>query len=232
MIIRLSVGYNVGYLGYPRLAKTQNTLQSGKIAHAPAKEKAYKLKDSNGLYVLVTPYRGRLWRYRYRFAGKIKDLALGIFPALTLAQARAKRDEARTQLMNGLDPAEVKKARKQLALQAADGPRAETFEVVAREFYEKFKDKWMPSTIKKTLSRLELNIFPWLGARPIKEIEPPELLAVLRRTESRRKLETTKRVRIDCNNIFKYAVSSGYAERNPAADIGGALPSPTPKPQN
>jgi integrase len=204
-------------------------LTAAKIAHIPPKEKPYKVKDDHGLYLLVTPSRGRLWRYRYRFASKVKDLAIGTFPDVSLAEARDKRDVAREQLKNGLDPAEVKRAQKTIVAQAADGQSAETFEAIAREWHEKFSVNKAESTAETTIRRLEKNVFPWMGARPIAQIDSPELLAVLRRIESRGVIESARRIKIICGQVFRYAVATGRAKHDPSVSLNGALATPKSK---
>jgi integrase len=195
-------------------------LTTPKIVHAPAKQRPYKLRDDHGLYILVTPARGRLWRYRYRFAGKVKDLAIGTFPDVTLAQARDKRDAARIQLNNGLDPAEIKKAQKALAIaQHSEGQTAETFEIIAREWHEHWSSNKAKSTAETTIRRLEKNVFPWIGARPIAAIDSPELLAVLRRIESRGVIESARRIKIICGQVFRYSVATGRAKYDPSASL-------------
>ena len=185
--------------------------------HRP-KEKPYKLTDSHGLYLVVTPSRGRLWRYRYRFAGTVKDLSLGTFPEVTLAQAREKRDTARQQIKNSIDPCKLKQAQKSLTIsKASDGQ--ETFETIAREWHGQWSHDKAKSTAQTTIRRLEKNVFPWMGARPVVEIDAPELLAVLRRIESRGILESTRRIKIICAQVFRYAVSTGRAKQDPSASI-------------
>ena len=191
-----------------------------KVKSAKEKNKAYKLTDGQGLYLLVTPPGGKLWRFKYRFGGKEKVLAFGSYPEISVADAREKRDAARKQVAHGIDPGEVRKAQK-----AAQGQAAEdSFEVVAREWHEKFTPSWSPIHADKIIRRLELNVFPWLGPRPIGDIKAPELLAVLRRIESRGAIETAHRVKIICGQVFRYAVATGVAERDPSADLKGALP--------
>lgn len=195
-----------------------------KVKSAKAKEKPYKLTDGQGLYLLVTPQGGKLWRFKYRFNNKEKGRAFGTYPEISLADAREKRDAARKQVANGIDPSEVRKAEKKTVQAVTEN----SFEVVAREWHEKFKQTWSKTHADTTIRRIELNVFPWLGARPIGEIKPPDLLAVLRRIESRGAQETAHRVKTICGQIFRYAVATGRAERDPAADLKGALP-PAPK---
>ena len=192
-----------------------------KIRTSKPKEKFYKLTDGDGLYLHVTEKGSKLWRFRYRFGGKEKLLALGTYPEITLADARQRRDEARRQVAHGIDPCAVRKAQKQ-----AETSETETFEVITREWHTKFTPTWTPGYAEKLLSALERDVFPWLGTRPIKKLKAPELLAVLRRIESRGTLETAHRMRGLLGQIFRYAVATGRAERDPAADLRGALPQP------
>ncbi|HUJ18677.1 MAG TPA: integrase arm-type DNA-binding domain-containing protein [Nitrospirota bacterium] len=195
-----------------------------KVKSAKPKEKQYKITDGQGLYLLVTPQGGKLWRFKYRFNNKEKVRAFGTYPEISLADAREKRDAARKLVANDIDPGEVHKAQKKAEQDVTEN----SFEVVAREWHQKFKQTWAKSHADTTLRRIELNVFPWLGARPIGEIKPPELLSVLRRIESRGAQETAHRVKTICGQIFRYAVATGRAERDPAADLKGALP-PAPK---
>lgn len=191
-----------------------------KVRNAKPREKQVKLADGGGLYLLVTPNGGKCWRLKYRFGGKEKVLALGTYPEVSLAEVRERRDVAKKQLANNIDPGAVKKAQK-----AALAGRAEnSFEVVAREWHEKFKSTWTEGHAVTIMSRLELNVFPWLGRCPIEEVEAPDVLAVLRRIESRGALETAHRVKTICGQVFRYAIATGRAKRDVAADLKGALP--------
>ena len=191
-----------------------------KVRTSKPKEKPYKLSDIDGLYLLVTEKGHKWWRFRYRFDGKEKLLSLGTYPEISLADARTRRHEARKQLAHGIDPGAVRKAQKQAAT-----AETETFEVITREWHTKFTPTWTSGYAEKLLSALERDVFPWIGARPIKELKAPELLAVLRRIEGRA-LETAHRMRGLLGQIFRYAVATGRAERDPAADLRGALPQP------
>lgn len=195
-----------------------------KVKNAKPKEKQYKLTDGLGLYLLVTPQGGKLWRFKYYFNKKEKVRAFGAYPEITLADARERRDAARKQVANDIDPGEVYKAQKKATLAVTEN----TFEIVAREWHERFKQRWTKVHADTTIRRIELNVFPWLGTRPIGEIKAPELLAVLRRIESRGAQETAHRVKTICGQIFRFAVATGRAERDPASDLKGALP-PAPK---
>jgi len=196
-------------------------LNEMKIRNAKSRGKFYKLTDSGGLYLHVTEKGGKLWRFKYRFAGKYKLLALGSYPEISLLDARQSRDEARRQLAKGIDPSAARRAQKQATIQ-----EIETFELIAKEWHKRFFSTWSVRYAETLMSRLELYIFPWIGKRPIAEIKAPELLAVLRRIESRGILDTTQRVRIICGQVFRYAVVTGRAERDPTTDLKGALPQP------
>ncbi len=190
-----------------------------KIKKAKPKDKPVTLFDGGGLFLLITPTGGKLWRFKYRHDGKQKLLAFGSYPEITLQDARQRREDARRLLAHDVDPGAVRKAQKQAKIE-----HMETFEVIAREWHEKYKSKWTVGHATKYLRRLELDLFPWLGTRPIKDITAPELLAVLRRTESRGAIDAAHRLRGLCNMIFRYATATGRAERNPAQDLIGALP--------
>lgn len=187
---------------------------------AKAKDKPYKLADERGLYLLVTAAGGRLWRIDYRFEGKRKTLTFGAYPDVRLADARERRDEARKLLASGIDPAEYRKATKAQRASAS----ANTFEAVAREWYAKFAPGWVASHGERILRRLERDIFPWIGEKPIAEITPPELLGTVRRIEERGALETAHRALQNCGQVFRYAVATGRAARDPSGDLKGALP--------
>jgi len=195
------------------------SLSELKVRNAKAKEKFYKMTDGDGLYLLIAETGRKLWRFRYRFEGKEKLLALGKYPEISLLDARRRRDDARKLLANGVDPGAVRKAQKQSKIEDT-----ETVEVIAREWHEKFKSTWTEGHADKLRRCLERDVFPWIGTRPIKEIKAPELLTVLSRVESRGVLEGAHRVRGICNMIFRYAVATGRAERNPAQDLIGSLP--------
>ena len=190
-----------------------------KVLRAKPQDRAVFIFDGGGLYLLVTPSGGKLWRFKYRFDGKEKLLAFGTYPEISLLDARQKRDEARRQLAKNIDPGTVRKAQKQ-----ADNQAEETFEVVAREWFAGHLHRWKETHSKRLLSSLERDVFPWIGTRPINEIKAPELLAVLKRVESRGSLDTAHRIRTNCGKIFRYAVGNGKCERDTAADLKDALP--------
>lgn len=191
-----------------------------KARTAKAKDKPYKLSDGDGLFLLVTPNGGKWWRFKYRFGGKEKLLSLGTYPEVSLADAREKREAARKQVAAGIDPGEVRKAQKAATVAGCEN----SFEVVAREWHGKFEKTWSKVHADTIMDRLTKEIFPWLGHRPIDEIKAPELLKTFRRMESRGALDTAHRVRNHCSNVFRYAIATGRAERDPAADLRGALP--------
>jgi len=200
------------------------SLTDTQIRKAKAADKPVRLFDGKGLYLEISPAGGKLWRLKYRFAGKEKRLALGAYPDVSLAQAREITSEARKVLASGNDPGEVKKAQKGAkAAQAAD-----SLEVIAREWFGKHQPNWAKSHADKIVARLENDVFPWLGARPIAAISAPEILQTLRRIEGRGALDTAHRALQNCGQIFRYAVATGRAERDPCGDLRGALPPAKP----
>lgn len=189
------------------------------IRNAKVKKKPYKLSDEKGLYLLVNK-AGKYFRFDYRYAGKRKTIAFGVYPDVKLAVAREKRDNSRRLLQNDVDPAQYRKETKAMQKEQA----ANSFEAVALEWFTKNKHIWTEGHSKTIIRRLELNIFPWLGIRPVAAITAPELLAALRRIESRGALETAHRVKQICGQVLRYAIATGRAERDPSADLRGALP--------
>lgn len=187
--------------------------------NAKPQAKPYKLSYERGLYLLVKPSGGKLWRFDYRHEGKRKTLALGGYPDTKLKDARERRDVARKQLADGIDPSENRKAQKQ----ARENLNANSFEVVAREWFGKFQPTWTEGHSSKIISRLERDIFPWVGSRPIAEVKAPELLKCLRRVENRGALETAHRAFQNCGQVLRYAIATGRAERDISADLRGAL---------
>jgi len=206
------------------MPKRITPLSETKVRNTKPTEKQVSLFDGGGLYLLITPSGGKLWRLKYRFEGNPKLLALGAYPEISLADARQRRDEARKQVAKGIDPGALRKAQKQ-----ADTVETETFEVIAREWHTKFSHTWTPGHAVKIMSRLENDLFPWLGKRPISEIKAPELLTTLRRVESRGALESAHRIKTIAGQVMRYAVATGRAERDPSADLKGALPRPNKK---
>ena len=203
------------------MPKRITPLSDTKIRTAKTQKKPITMFDGGGLYLLITPSGGKLWRFKYRFDGKEKLLSLGPYPENSLSDARQLRDEARRQIAHGIDPGAVKKAKKQAAT-----AQKETFEAVAREWHTAFTPAWAPRHGATILSRLNHDLIPWLGSRPINEIKAPELLSVLRRAESRGALELAHRLRAIAGQVFRYAVATGRAERDPSGDLRGAIPPP------
>jgi integrase len=191
------------------------------IRKTKPQDKPFKLADSKGLYLLVNPKGGKLWRFDYRFQGKRKTLALGAYPEVSLSKARERLDEARRLLADGIDPMADRRAAKEATLQRAKN----SFEAIAREWLALNTGKWAETTHRHIKERLENNIFPWLGERPVADIAARELLGVLNKTVERGRIDTAQRVRSDCGRVFRYAVATGRAERDPTADLAGALPS-------
>jgi integrase len=201
------------------------SLSDAKARNAKPGTKPYKIADGEGLFLLITPSGGKYWRLKYFFAGKEKLLALGVYPEVSLAEARERRAEARKVLAAGNDPGQTKKEVKRLAILKS----ANTFEVVAREWFEKRKHEWAPITADVALCRLETYILPKLGPRPIADINAPEVLAMLRTVEDKGALETARRVMNMTGQVFMYAIATGRAERNPVPDLRGALKTPVVK---
>jgi hypothetical protein len=187
-------------------------LTDSTIRQAKPKEKPYKLSDGGGLFLLVQPGGGKWWRYKYRYAGKEKMLALGTYPDISLADARGRHAQARRLLADGNDPGEIKReAKRQLVLNAES-----SFEAIAREWHEKRKPEWKLGSAKTVLNRLENDILPKLGNRPVAEITAPEVLSMLRHIEGRGALDMAKRAMQTCGQVFMYAIATGRAVRKRA----------------
>ena len=201
------------------MPKRITPLSDTKIRAIKPIQKPQKLFDGGGLFLFVSPSGGKLWRLKYRFGGIEKLLTIGAYPQISLVEARQKRDQTLVMIANGVDPGNIKKAQK-----AANTKDIETFEVIAREWHAKFSQSWAASHADKILRRLELYVFPWLGNRSIKSITAPELLSVLRRIEAKGILETTHRTQQNCGQVFRYAIATGRAERDPSNDLRGAIP--------
>ena len=197
------------------------------IRNAKPAIKDFTLNDGQGLSILITSKGGKWWRFRYRFAGKAKLLSFGTYPEVSLINARAKRDDARRLLAQNLpvDPAEVKKIQKQTLY----GKHQNTFELIAREWAESYFVNKSSSHKERTLRRLEIYIFPWLGKSPITDITAPKVLEVIKRPQNQSKLETAHRALQAVGQVFRYAVQSGRVLRDITVDLRGALPSPTVK---
>ncbi len=191
--------------------------------NAKAKDKPYKLPDANGLHLQVTPTGSKLWRMKYRFLGKEKLLSFGAYPAVSLADARKRRDEAKKALSEGIDPGELKKEVKR----RYDLDQRHTFEAVAREWFAKKEGSIVSTYSSRIWTRVEADLLPHLGKLPIESIEPPEVLSTIRKIEDRGAIEMGRRVLNYASQIYRFAISSGYVKRDPTLDIRGAL---TPNP--
>ncbi|CAN6133919.1 XerC Integrase [Methylophilaceae bacterium] len=188
--------------------------------NAKPKDKPYKLADEKGLYLFIQSSGSKLWRFDYRFGGKRKTLALGSFPDVGLSDARDRRDAARKLLANDADPSETKKAAKASKV----GLQLNSLEVVAREWASSYFTNKSASHQQRTLRRLELYIFPWMGSRQISEITAPQILEAVKRIENLNKLETAHRTLQAVSQVFRHAVQTGRAMRDPCVDLRGALP--------
>ena len=194
------------------------------IRNAKPQEKPYKLTDQQGLYLLVNEV-GKYFRFDYRFGGKRKTLSLGVYPDVKLKEAREEHENARKLLRNGVDPLQHKKQIKNmLSTQATNN-----FEAVAWEWFAKNKHTWTEGHSRTIDGRLKLNVLPWLGERSIASITAADILAVLRRIESRGAIETAHRIKQICGQVFRYAIATGRADRDPSADLRGALSPVKPK---
>ncbi len=190
-----------------------------KAATVPDGKKQFKLSDGGGLFLQVLK-SGKYWRMNYRYAGKQKTLSIGVYPSVTLKEARNKREKAKKLLENNIDPSQQKKKEKRRAITAS---QAATFEGVARELIKKNKTKWSVTYATNIQSRLERHILPWLGSMPITYIEAPDVLAVIQRAENRGTIEMAHRLKMLCGQIFRYAVATGRVKSDPTRDLQGAL---------
>lgn len=192
------------------------------IRRAKPTARPQKLADGGGLYLLVQPSGSRWWRFKYRVAGKEKLISLGTYPEVPLSLARQRRDEARQLLAQGIDPSQQKKA----AAAARAELGANTFEVIAREWLT--KREWVEGYRVKVVAWFDNDVFPWIGTRPVAELEAPDFLSVARRIEKRGAFESAHRIMQNCGQVMRYAIATGRATRNPVADLRGAL---TPAPE-
>lgn len=200
-------------------------LTSTTIRNAKPTAKTQKLSDGGGMYLEITPKGGTYWRLKYRFNGKEKRLALGVYPTISLKEAREKREEAKKLLAKGIDPNEAKKAQKRLQGESITN----SFQAVGEEWFLKQTNRWSEVHQTKIRWMLDKNLYPWLATRPISEITPPELLSVLRKIESRGALETAKRTKQVAGQVFRYGVAIGACERDPSQDLRDALATPAKK---
>jgi len=196
-------------------------LSNAAISNAKPKKKLYRINDGRGLCLEVTPSGSKRWRFRYRFDGKEKMLSLGLYPEVSLKDARTRAEDLRRQLSEGEDPAQQRQKGKAAA--------QTSFRDLAEEYLERFSTRMIPRTIQEKRRRLELNACPWIGDTPVADITPPMLLQVLRRMEGRGALETAHRTKQVISQVLRYAVSTGRAERDSTQDLKGAIPQPRVK---
>ena len=197
-------------------------LSATAINNAKPKDKPYKLADEKGLYLFIQATGSKLWRFDYRFLGKRKTLALGSYPDVSLSHARDKRDKARSLLASEppIDPSENRKAEKSSKLLNSEN----SFEVIAREWWQTHMKNKAASHKDKVIRRFELYLFPWIGSKPIADITAPQMLQVVKRIETLNKLETAHRALQTAGQVFRYAVQTGRAIRDVTVDLKGALP--------
>jgi integrase len=188
-------------------------LTDTQIKNSKPSDKQYKLSDGGGMYLLVTPAGGKLWRFDYRFEDRRKTLAMGAYPEISLAEARSKLLDARRDLSHGVDPGAKAWAEKQ----------PDSFKAVALEWHSRMLPTWTEGHAKTIIGRLERDVFPWIGKDKIKDITAPDVLRVLRRVEARGAIESAHRIKTVCGQVFRYAIATGRAERDQAADLKGAL---------
>jgi integrase len=198
---------------------TNMPLTDVKCRTAKGQSNPRKLSDGGGLHLLVNADGAKYWRLAYRWHGKQRTLALGVYPAVGLMEARAARDDAKRSLATNVDPSQVKRERKRAARVATGN----TFEAVAREWHENWKNARTPYYAGQILRRLEADAFPMIGRRPIAELEPPELLDMLRKVEKRGVNETARRLKQLVGQIFRFAIVTSRAKRDPSADLKDAL---------
>ena len=189
------------------------------IRRSKPREKPYTLNDGSGLSLLIEPNGSKGWRFRYRFDGKPKMLSLGTYPLVSLTDARQKRDEAKKLVASGINPSDVRKRDKQ----ERQNEIGNTFEAIAREWYEKRTDRWSAGYAEEMMKTFETDVFPFIGGRPIAEIKPMELMGVLSRLDERGATEKLRKVRQRCGEVWRYAIVTGRAEYNPAPDLVSAF---------
>ncbi|WP_198300929.1 integrase arm-type DNA-binding domain-containing protein [Cellvibrio sp. PSBB006] len=192
-----------------------NKLTDIEVKQAAIREGDYKITDGGGLYLLVKNNGTKCWRLAYRFAGKQKTLALGIYPSVALKQARDARNEAKDKLAKNIDPSLDKKQEKLKQQLAA----ANTFEAIARDWWQHKLGHWLPHHSLRVLGRLEADVFPRIGITPITELRPPHIKAIIHNIEKRNALDVAKRVLQDVRRVFAYAVELGHIETNPAREL-------------
>lgn len=200
-------------------------LSDAKVRNAKPKDKPYKISDGEGMFLLVHPTGSKYWRLKYHFGGKERLLALGVYPEVSLSDARDRRAQARKALAGGHDPGAAKREVKRLAVAKAEN----SFEAVAREWYDQRRHTWADNTAKLVNDRLEKYLLPKLGDKPVLDITAPDVLSAVRVVESKGALDTARRVMQICGQVFMYAIATGKAVRNPVPDLRGALKTPVTK---
>ncbi|TAF12391.1 MAG: DUF4102 domain-containing protein, partial [Alphaproteobacteria bacterium] len=187
--------------------------------NAKPKDKPYKLADGGGLYLEIMPNGSKYWRLKYRVHNKEKRLAIGVFPTISLADAREERERAKRILVDGGDPSEKKRLDKLVS----HIKKEHHFEAIAREWHEKQMECWTPNHAAAVIKRLETDVFPHIGHRPIADISAVELLAVIRLIEKRGAIDIAHRAKQTCGQIFRYGVATGRTRHDLTADLKGAL---------
>ena len=196
-------------------------LTDARIRKAKPALKTARLFDGRGLYLEISPNGGKWWRMKYRFGGKEKRISLGVYPEVSLKDARNRCDDARKLLKASVDPSQDRKDK--VAQLRREDSTANSFEMIAREWFALKSKPWADRHSTRVLRRFERDIFPWIGARPISEITAPELLTVMRRIESRGAADTSHRALGNCSKVFRYGVATGLCESDPTRDLRGAL---------
>jgi len=195
------------------------SLTNTQISKSKPGEQPYKLSDSGGMFLLVHPNGSKYWRLKYRLHGKEKILALGVYPDVSLAQAREKRDTAKKEIKDGIDPVMKRREEKHLALIKSEN----TFEAISMEWHGQQQNKWTPDHAERVIKSLQDDAFPALGAKPVSELSAKDVLAVIRKIEKRGSLETASRVLQRITAVFRYAVQTGHIENNPATELRGTI---------
>lgn len=197
------------------------TLTVNTIRSAQPREKGYKLGDGKGLFLFIHPSGSKYWRLKYRFGGKEKSLSMGVFPEVSLKEARIRRDKARLLIAEGIDPSAKKQQEKLLRYEASD----DSFQALAIDWYQRKQSAWSDSHKARVNRLLHKDLFPWIGERPANEINPPELLRTLRRIEERGAINSAKRAKQLAGQIFRYGIATGKCRQDPSQGLSDALES-------
>ena len=192
------------------------------VRNAKATDRRRKIYDADGLYLIVTPGGGKWWRLKYTFSGKEKLLSLGVYPNVSLRQARERRDENRRLIADGKDPS-VERRDAVAAQKAAARRELATFESIGEEWLRRFSDHWVAEHLDTVKQRLKNDVYPWIGGEPIAEIDAVRLLEVLRRIEARGAVSVAHRTKGIISQIFRFGIATGKAPRDPTSDLRGAL---------